>query len=215
MNPERVDQVLRRASDDVHATIVRHTVPPPIEILTGDRHPIGRSLLGVAAVTVAVAVGLAIVADTTRSVHTPIDAPGPVSTVGLEVPPASTSTDDLCVRVVRIAEVLVDPPGEITTWVALGDQLDDLAAGVAQAGPTIDDDTTRRYDRFLALAGQAVSLGAAGGFTPAAVRADDAVAVADDLVQFVAVPGCELRRPPTDDEPRTDEPRTDEEKPGS
>jgi hypothetical protein len=202
MNPDRVDQLLRRASDDVRATVVRHTVPPPIEAL-GDRgHPIRRSVLGVAAVTVTVSLGLAIVGDRTTRVPPTIEAPGPESTVELEVPAAAAAAaiDDLCVGVVGIATVLADPPDETDAWVALGDELDDLAAQLARSRSGLDADTTRRYDRFVALAGQAVSLGAQGGFTPAGVRSHDAVAVAGDLVEFVAVPGCELQLPRSNDE---------------
>lgn len=195
MNSERVDQILRRASDDVRATVVRHSVPPPIESL-GDRgHPIRRSVLGVAAATVTVSLGLAIVGNRGT---TPVEAPG--STIALEVPPAAAGFDDLCSRVVDIAGVLADRPDDTGTWVALGDELDVLATRLDRSRSGLDEDSTRRYDRFIALTDQAVSLGAEGGYTPAEVRADTAVAVAQELVEFVAVPGCELRLPRSNDE---------------
>lgn len=198
MSSDRVDQLLRRASDDVRATVVRHTVPPPIELVER-RHPVRRTLLEVAAIAAVVSLGLFMLGDRRTSVHEPIEAPSPVSTVVREVPPAAPGVDELCVRVVGVAEALVDPQDDVVVWVTLGDDLDHLATQLARHRAGLEAETARRYDRFVALAGEAVSLGSQGGFTPARVRADDALAVAADLVEFVVVPGCEFERPPSSD----------------
>lgn len=199
MNDDRVDQLLRRASDDVRATVVRHAVPPPIEALGGRGHPIRRSVLGLIAVTSMVSLGLALVDNVGPTTTPPIEeAPGPVPTV--EVPATAPAGDDLCRRVVGITGTLADPPADTVAWSAIGDDLDGLTAQLSRTRSELDAETARRYDRFVALAGQAVSLGAQGGFSPAGVRADDAVAVADDLVESVAVPGCELTLPRSDDD---------------
>jgi hypothetical protein len=101
--------------------------------------------------------------------------------------------------VVQIAGALADPPTEIDGWAAIDADLDVLSDRVNESRSTLDTDTVRRYDRFVVLTGQAVSLGTQGGFTPAGVRADDALRVADDLVDFVDVSECELHRPPSSD----------------
>ena len=200
MSPDRVDQLLRRASDDVRATIVRHAEPPPIELLDHRRHPVGRAAIGLVAITVMVTLGLAIVGDRSPSMAPPIDAPPPPSSLAQEAPPVAAGVDDLCTRVVGIADVLADPPNDTDVWAGLGDELDVVATRLDRTRSELDADTARRYDRFVALAGQAVVLGTQGGFTPARVRADDAVAVAAELVEFVARPGCELELPRSSDD---------------
>lgn len=199
MNADRVEQLLRRASDDVHATVVRHTVPPPIESLEGRDHTVTRALAGVAAVAITVSVGVALIGDRSGSVPPAIEAPPPASTLVRDVPPGASGIDDLCHRVVQIAGALADPPTDTDGWAAIDAELDVLSDRVTESRSALDADTVRRYDRFVVLTGQAVSLGTQGGFTPAGVRADDALRVADDLVEFVDVPECELRRPASGD----------------
>jgi hypothetical protein len=193
VNDDRVDQLLRRAADDVNA-MVRSVTPPPIDDLGGRRSwPAAMVTMVSILLVVAGGVGLVLLVE-----HDDVVAPAaPPIDEARTTPVLSESLEHPCHSVIDISDILADPPTSIPPWVDLGVRIDELEARVATANPS--EPAARRYERFVALARQAAELGAAGGFTPARLPAGDAVAVAEDLVEFVAVRGCQF--PQTEDDP--------------
>lgn len=191
MNDARIDQLLRRAADDVNAA-VRSATPPPIDELGGQRSRSTTVVTLVCAVlVVAAGVGLVLLGERDDAIA-PAVAPLPEASTAEDAGPSRHP----CQSVVDISRVLESRPASTEVWADLAVQIDELEALVSTAD--VADPAVRRYERFVALARQAAELGAAGGFTPATSPADDALAVAEDLVEFVAAPDCRFRRSTND-----------------
>lgn len=190
MNDDRVERMLRRASDDVRATVVRSADPPPIDDLDRSQTPRMVTFLSLLLLVGGAWLTVTVVRDEVPAPAQPPPTPSP-----LQPTPAMTTAADLCSQVVEITKLLTDPPTSVGDWTMIGDELDTLATRVGAANPS--ESVARRYERFIVLARQAVDLGEQSGFTPAKLRADNAVAVAVDLIGFVDVPGCDVPTRPT------------------
>jgi hypothetical protein len=185
VNEDRIDLLLRRAADDVNAACQSAT-PPPIDHLAGRRSR-STALVPLVCVVLLVMAGIGLVQRRDRD-----DLIAPAVTPIAEVTTPAAREPHPCQLVIGIAHVLEDPPAAISDWVDLGAPIDELEALIAAENTS--DSSARRYTRFAALARQAADLGAAGGFTPAQLQASDALAVAEDLIEFEAMPDCQFRR---------------------
>lgn len=185
---ERVDRMLRRASDDVSATITRSATPPPLDELDRPRSW-WATATAVALLLAGVVAALVVVLDRSgddQLVATDPSIASQESTSG--VPGATRTPSELCRAVTDVATDLAAGPSTPAEWRAFAVEVDELS--VVVEGSVLSEPVRRRSERFVALARDAAELGAGGGNTPAAVRGDEALAVAREFVGFAKVPDC-------------------------
>jgi hypothetical protein len=191
---ERVDRRLRRASDDVLATVARTATPPPLDRFDG-RHP-GR-LVATCATALLVVVGLVTLRVSTGDHRTATTASTAAAASSVEARAGRPATEvGLCPLVADAAAFLATEPVDATSWVAVGADVEAIGALVESAD--LPDGRRRSYDRFIDLARHAVELGSSGGAYPARVPAEKAVVVARRLAAAAGVDGCvvDARRRP-------------------
>lgn len=190
---DRVERRLRRSADDIRATIVQRTAPPPLDDLER-RSP----LLSVAAVLLVVGglLGMALVLTTGDDESVAPSEPVPVVEASL------------CEQVAELTVGLEPPPIDGDGWRLIAVQHAQLATAIeaedGASGERLDPDVLRRFDRFMLLVGLAVEDGIAGRLLPAASRAVDAAAVGRDLVAALGRDGCSV--PPRPSAPPVTQP---------
>jgi hypothetical protein len=178
---EDVERRLRRASDDVRAS-VRSVMPRPLEDL--DRRP-GRGVLAVG-VTVMLVVGLLVVAGQR---HDPSMRAETFSTTLQE-----TARSRTCRAVVAIAGDMVDAPRSVDAWLDVSVSLDRLASMIDEAERTgeLGADDVRRLRRFGAYGRDAAAAGESGGFGATGLPAGQATILAEVIVRDLPVSGCHM-----------------------
>lgn len=187
MNEFDVDRALRRASDDVLATVVRTAAPPPVASLDRARpfHPALAYVLVAAAIAGVFALGRIRQGD--HELAPAADPPTVTAHTGETSPAASPSTAvvvsgvDLCADVATVASMLTEVPTEADVWEDIGRRVDRIDAALVHADLAEVD--RRAVARFVVLAGRAADLGIDGGSYPARPVADDAVVVAAGIAE--------------------------------
>jgi hypothetical protein len=182
-----VDRALRRASDDVLATVVRTADPPAVASLDRPRRSSPAIAYVLAAATIAGVFALgrirqgdddlapAAVAPTITSL-----AAGTSSAATAPIGAAVTGAD-VCAEVATVAIELAALPTEVEAWEDIGRRVDRIEAALADAD--LDEAGRRDIARFVVLAGRAAELGADGGSYPARPMAGDAVVVAASIAE--------------------------------
>lgn len=169
-----VERVLRSAADEVRATVVRDAVPPPFGDL--DRGSPSWVKLAAAAILLVGSVGLALMSATP-------DATGPVelsSAPNLSI--GAPTVADVCHDIGAVVSGLAEPPDDAGRE-HLAEHVDRLRAAARHlADLTPSAEVQRRFDRFVAIAGLAVTTRVSGPALTTDERSWQAVALGEALL---------------------------------
>lgn len=169
-----VERVLRAAADEVRATVVRDAVPPPLGDL--DRGSPSWVKLAAAAILVVGSAGLALVLATS-------DPTGPVElsdAPNLSI--GAPTVADVCTDIGAVVGALAEPTDDAAPE-HLGEHVDRLRAAARHlADLTPSAEVQRRFDRFVAIAGLAVTTRASGPTSTTDEHSWQAVALGEALL---------------------------------
>lgn len=204
-----VDRALRRASDEVLATVVRTAEPPAVASLDRARRfsPAVAYVLVTAAILGVFALGRIRQGDQEL---VPAAVPPTVPALSGTPPTSTASTQavvtraDLCAEVAAVAAELAALPTAVETWEDIRRRIDRIGAVLAEAD--LGEADRRDIARFVVLAGRAAELGANGGSYPAQPMADDAVVVAASIAE--RFDGCTINSSSSTSKPPTTSPAT-------